>query len=82
MWTCPKCGEQIEDQFDSCGKCAATTVETMPAISAMWRKLAFYFLCGFLFEMALSLLSAILPEGWLSDEIHNFANEFSHHGQD
>ena len=40
----------------------------------MWRKLAFYFLCGFLFEMALSLLSAILPEGWLSDEIHNFAN--------
>ena len=23
MWTCPKCGEQIEDQFDSCWKCAA-----------------------------------------------------------
>jgi hypothetical protein len=23
MWTCPKCGEKIEDQFDSCWKCAA-----------------------------------------------------------
>src|SRR5215469_8579953 len=22
MWTCPKCGEAIEDQFDSCWKCA------------------------------------------------------------
>jgi hypothetical protein len=22
MWTCPKCGEQIEDQFDSCWRCA------------------------------------------------------------
>ncbi len=22
MWTCPKCGEQLEDQFDSCWKCA------------------------------------------------------------
>jgi hypothetical protein len=23
MWTCPKCGEAIEDQFDSCWKCAS-----------------------------------------------------------
>jgi hypothetical protein len=22
MWTCNKCGEKIEDQFDSCWKCA------------------------------------------------------------
>lgn len=22
MWTCEKCGEKIEDQFDSCWKCA------------------------------------------------------------
>ncbi len=22
MWTCPKCDEQIEDQFNSCWKCA------------------------------------------------------------
>jgi len=26
MWTCPKCSEQIDDEFDSCWKCAATTV--------------------------------------------------------
>ena len=25
MWTCSKCGEQIEDQFDSCWKCAGPT---------------------------------------------------------
>lgn len=22
MWVCPKCGEKLEDQFDSCWKCA------------------------------------------------------------
>jgi hypothetical protein len=22
MWTCSKCGEKIEDQFDSCWKCS------------------------------------------------------------
>lgn len=27
MWTCPKCKEQIEDQFDSCWKCAGAPVE-------------------------------------------------------
>ena len=25
MWTCKKCGEQIDDQFDSCWKCSAST---------------------------------------------------------
>src|SRR6202142_3948428 len=28
MWTCPKCGEKIEDQFDSCWKCAADPKQT------------------------------------------------------
>jgi hypothetical protein len=28
MWTCPKCGEKIEDQFDSCWKCAAKPEQT------------------------------------------------------
>jgi hypothetical protein len=23
MWTCPKCSEKIDDQFDSCWKCTA-----------------------------------------------------------
>ncbi len=27
MWTCPKCGEQHEDQFESCWKCTDQTVE-------------------------------------------------------
>jgi hypothetical protein len=29
MWTCPKCQERIEDQFDSCWKCA-TPKATLP----------------------------------------------------
>jgi hypothetical protein len=28
MWTCEKCGEKIEDQFDSCWRCAAPEVAT------------------------------------------------------
>ena len=28
MWTCPKCGEKIGDQFDSCWKCAAKPEQT------------------------------------------------------
>ena len=34
MWTCPKCGEKIEDQFDSCWNCAgkqdASATNTWP----------------------------------------------------
>jgi len=30
MWICPKCGESIGDQFDSCWKCAAGGVEYTP----------------------------------------------------
>jgi len=26
MWSCPECGEKIEDQFDSCWKCAGRPV--------------------------------------------------------
>lgn len=29
MWTCSKCGEQIEDQFDSCWRCAQTRRQTV-----------------------------------------------------
>jgi len=32
MWTCPKCNEPIEDQFDSCWKCAAPNEQTLPVI--------------------------------------------------
>jgi hypothetical protein len=27
MWTCPQCGEQLEDQFDSCWKCDQRSAE-------------------------------------------------------
>ena len=27
MWNCPKCGEDIEDQFDACWKCAGGGTE-------------------------------------------------------
>jgi len=37
MWKCPKCGEEIEDHFDSCWKCAKTDVPT-GALSAAARK--------------------------------------------
>lgn len=31
MWTCRQCGEQIEDQFTSCWKCANNGVEIVQA---------------------------------------------------
>jgi hypothetical protein len=38
MWTCKKCGEQIEDQFDSCWKCsgAANEVEKTKLPPVKW----------------------------------------------
>jgi hypothetical protein len=34
MWICPKCGEQHEDQYDSCWKCARAKPEfAEPGIS-------------------------------------------------
>lgn len=30
MWTCPECAEEIEDQFDSCWKCAPRPGENPP----------------------------------------------------
>ena len=33
MWTCAKCGERIDDQFDSCWKCA-TPKSDPPAAAA------------------------------------------------
>ena len=30
MWTCQQCNEEIEDQFDSCWKCAEKSVTKPP----------------------------------------------------
>src|SRR5215471_18179254 len=34
MWTCSKCGESIEDQFDSCWKCAGEARKEMTPAAA------------------------------------------------
>jgi len=67
MWTCPKCGEQIEDQFDSCWNCAAQP-EPAAKIFSPRRK---YFLLGALVELLL-IAGIFLPESWLAIEIRNF----------
>jgi len=57
MWRCPKCNENIEDQFDSCWKCATSEgrepasddsfiVWLNPAISLL-AAIAFTFFSGF-----------------------------------
>jgi hypothetical protein len=40
MWTCPKCGEALEDQFDSCWKCARN--QSSPAVPRPRLKLKNY----------------------------------------
>lgn len=40
MWTCSECGELIEDQFDSCWKCAAQSSDAplpLEALPLTWR---------------------------------------------
>src|ERR1017187_6940051 len=71
MWTCPKCGEQIEDQFDSCWKCAASLKKRTPS-PLFSRQRRLYFLFGIVFELVLIALCFLLPESWLSVEIRNF----------
>jgi serpin B len=71
MWTCPKCGEKIEDQFDTCWKCAAPPEQPAPPVSAVRRCIRF-FLLGLLFEAFLIALGFLMPECWLEVEIGNF----------
>jgi serine protease inhibitor len=70
MWTCPKCGEKLEDQFDSCWKCAVQPEKTVSVhIHRRWRR---FFLVGCLFEAVLIALCCFLPESWLQVEVQNF----------
>jgi hypothetical protein len=36
MWKCPKCNESIEDQFDSCWKCAGDVPNVAPPNRLFW----------------------------------------------
>jgi serpin B len=65
MWTCPKCGERLEDQFDSCWKCAGQPEPIAPTsrTSRRWMRA---FLLGVLFEIVLVSSCALLPrDSWL-----------------
>ena len=72
MWTCPKCGEAIEDQFDACWKCAGPAEPGAP--SEGW-SLQAKICCGLgvAFELLLILLCAVLPrDSWLWVKCFNF----------
>ena len=43
MWICKKCGESIEDQFDSCWHCAPQEISPSQGTSSLPVKTADYF---------------------------------------
>ena len=59
MWDCPKCGERIEDQFDSCWKCAAVPEQADPGREPL--TISFF---------VLALIMSVLAPG-LADCIHS-----------
>lgn len=72
MWTCQKCGEKIEDQFDSCWKCsrpknAPVPPGTPPPPQRDWR-MTYKFFRGTwaswdeLFSQAAEFATSIGPE--------------------
>lgn len=71
MWTCPKCGEKIEDQFDSCWKCVAPSKQTKQSPLGAGR-IGFFFVLGVLFELAVTVLTFALPDGALAVHVRNF----------
>lgn len=54
MWTCPECGEEMEDRFDACWRCAGEP-EPAPAPTSRltWR----FFVCGALAAVLAPLLA-------------------------
>jgi len=72
MWTCPKCGEKLEDQFDSCWKCVGRP-DQKGSLRATARRIRTFFLFGISFEVALIGVAAFLPDCWLQVEVRNFA---------
>jgi serpin B len=72
MWTCSKCGEKLEDQFDSCWKCAGSPEQSRSGKGGV-RHFRRFFLAGLLFDVALIAIANLLPASWLQMEVRNFA---------
>ena len=73
MWTCKKCGEQVEDNFDSCWKCSAprdaapAPAEVAATAAPKWRVAHRIFRGTFisweeLFDQAAAFANEIGPE--------------------
>ena len=69
MWKCSKCGETIEDQFDSCWKCAAQATQTSPpkVATLTWRDYASAVFVAYLIPWLAILLRAVLFWRYWSD---------------
>jgi hypothetical protein len=69
MWTCSKCGEAIEEQFDSCWRCAGQVEPTnsLPAqLTAKRSEYACDLLVSYLIPWVAVLLDAAVfsPQDW------------------
>ena len=73
MWKCPKCGEEIDDGFDSCWKCAKveSTSESVDTSQpkqpgdgfwCAWRRGWYVFLMILVYSVVVSLLRAFCQE--------------------
>ena len=62
MWKCPKCGECLEDQFDSCWKCAG---QTGPPLPAPFERLTFrHYAYALLMSYLVPWLAAFFGSWW------------------
>jgi hypothetical protein len=68
MWSCPKCGEEIEDQFDSCWKCAGAMqgiAVSAPKQSLRWFHYVMACAAAYLMPLFGSIIGcALLPHTW------------------
>ena len=66
MWTCPKCGEVLEDQFDSCWKCAGKpSAHAMPRRRLKFSDYLIAALIAYLIPwVAICIQSSVHQYGW------------------
>jgi hypothetical protein len=72
MWKCPKCGECLEDQFDSCWKCAEQP-DSPPPLPL--ERLTFrHYACALLMSYLVPWLGAFIGSLWF---LHDYSMPFS-----